>query len=395
MIIPTWSKQVLNETPINTDGLRPNLLHEYNWWSCYPDPMSRPKYRDTAVFPWWLDTLEKSAREHGQLDLVPTYVQNSLWLQALCRKDGLEYARRCPNVEGFILWLLIDFGQYTEGLLDDFWQPKNVSAKEFLKSDGDTVIVLAKEGNRALRMGESERIPLAVSHYGEADLDGSVLKWKAVRGKTALGQGQLKLTSVRRGDLTQAGAAVVNLPQANTGYKLDLLVCLEKRGRVVNSNNWSFWAFAEPAADVRAVAKAENAGKMIADGVFLRLQPASASAIPAVAKLVLADGVDETLADYIEAGGRCLLLTRGAVIEQDKLYAPGANFYTLFRTIPWNAGPGNSGSVITPHPALADFPCESVCDLQFVWAIQEVVPMNFEPLRQIRREADHPDDRLL
>jgi len=58
------------------------------------------------------------------------------------------------------------------------------------------------------------------------------------------------------------------------------------------------------------------------------------------------------------------------------------NFYTLYRALPWNAGPGNAGSVITPHPALADFPCEGMCDLQFVWAIRGVVPMNFEPLRQ-------------
>ena len=165
VVIPTWMKEVLNETPIMTDGLHPNLLHEYNWWSCYPDPASRKNYKDTAVFPWWLDVLEKSAREKGQAELVPTYVRNSLALQALCRKDGLEYARRCPNVEGFILWLLIDFGQYTEGLLDDFWMPKNVTAQELLKSTGDTIILLAQEGNRSLqpgrgRGGSARNLPL-------------------------------------------------------------------------------------------------------------------------------------------------------------------------------------------------------------------------------------------
>jgi hypothetical protein len=66
VVIPTWMKEVLNETPILTDGLRPNLLHEYNWWSCYPDPTSRKHYKNTAVFPWWLNVLEKSAREKGQ-----------------------------------------------------------------------------------------------------------------------------------------------------------------------------------------------------------------------------------------------------------------------------------------------------------------------------------------
>jgi len=381
-IIPTWCKEVLDETVVKTDGQRPTLLHEWNWWSCYPDPNNKPKYRHTQMLPTWLDTLVQTARTNDQEQLIPTYRKNSLWLQALSRKDGLEYARRCPRVEGFILWAWIDFHQYAEGVLDDFWQPKNVSAREFLKSVGDSVIVLAKEGNRALRMGESDRIPLAVSHYGEADLAGAVLNWKAVRGKKVFNRGQLKLESVKYGELTQAGDAVVNLPSAAKAYKFDLLVTLQKNGRHVNANNWSFWVFAEPERDVEAIAKTNNAGKLIGDQIFLRLKPASATPIPAAAKLVLADGVDQALADYLKAGGRCLLFTRGAVIEQDKRYDPGmVNFYTLFRALPWNGGPGNAGSVVTLHPALADFPCEDLCDLQFVWAIRGVIPMNFGPLR--------------
>ena len=66
--------------------------------------------------------LEGKMRKNGQEELIPTYRKNSLWLQSLSRKDGLEYARRCPHVEGFILWSWIDFHQYAEGVLDDFWQ---------------------------------------------------------------------------------------------------------------------------------------------------------------------------------------------------------------------------------------------------------------------------------
>jgi hypothetical protein len=91
----------------------------------------------------WFDLAIKTARENSQEELLTAYRRIGLRLQALCRKDGLEYARRCPNVEGYILWSLIDFHRYAEGLLDDFWEPKNVSATEMLKSTGDTVIVLA------------------------------------------------------------------------------------------------------------------------------------------------------------------------------------------------------------------------------------------------------------
>ena len=382
-IIPTWCKEVLDETVVNNDGLHPAVLHEWNWWSCYPDVNDKPKYKETQMLPTWFDTLLDTARKNGQEELIPTYRKNSLWVQAESRKDGLEYARRCPHVEGFILWSWLDFHQYAEGVVDDFWQPKTVSAKEFLKSVGDTVVVLAKEGNRALKLGEIERIPLAVSHYGEADLTGAVLKWKAVSDQKVFDQGQLKLTSVRYGELTQAGDAAVNLPKTGKAYQFELQVNLEKHGKAVNQNNWSFWAFAETGPEMKAMSAETNAGKVLGNDVFLRLKPASSSPIPATAKLVVADGIDPALANYIKAGGRCLLLTRGAMIEQDKIYYKGMpNFYTYFRALPWNAGPGNAGSVITPHPALADFPYEGMCDLQFVWAIRGVVPMNFEPLRQ-------------
>lgn len=382
-IIPTWCKEVLDETPVKNDGRHPALLHEFNWWSCYPDPNDKPKYKDTQMLPTWLDTLVETARKNGQEDLIPVYRRNSLWLQALCRKDGLEYARRVPHVEGYVLWSWIDFHQYCEGVLDDFWRPKNVSVSEFLQSAGDTVVVLARDGNRALRMEETERIPLAVSHYGEADLAGSIIKWEAVNGAKTIARGELSLPSVRYGELTQAGDAVVSLPRADTAYKFDLQVSLEKNGKPVNRNTWSFWAFAEPTPDVSAVALPQNAGKTVGRGVFLRLKAARTATIPGDARLVVADDVDPAVASYVESGGRCLFFTQGAVIEQDKIYYPGmVNFYTLYRVIPWNAGPGNSGSVVSPHPSLAGFPHDGRCDLQFVWAIRGSVPMNFEPLRR-------------
>ena len=120
----------------------------------------------------------RTARAQGQAELIPLYHKNSTWLQTLSRKDGIEYARRGKLIEGYILWLLIDYGHWTEGLLDDFWSPKNITPEEFLKSNGDTVIVLAQDGNRCLPTGAKTDIPLGISHYGESSLDGSVLKWK-------------------------------------------------------------------------------------------------------------------------------------------------------------------------------------------------------------------------
>jgi hypothetical protein len=84
-------------------------------------------------------------------------------------------------------------------------------------------------------------------------------------------QGALPLAAVKYGELSPAGDAALHLPRAGQGYQLDLRVTLEKSGQVVNTNHWSFWAFAEVGPEVRALARPENAGSIISSGVFLRL----------------------------------------------------------------------------------------------------------------------------
>lgn len=365
-VIPTWCKDALDEPAIPSDGRHPTILHEYNWWSCYPDPKDRRKYDQAAIIPWWLDVLEKSAADAGLTDLVPTFRRNSLWLQALCRKDGLEYARRCPNVEGFILWLLIDFGQYTEGVFDDFWQPKNVSARELLQSTADTVIVLAEEGNRCFPAGERVSVPLAVSHYGEEELAGCTVTWEAV-GSGLQTSGKLRVAELPLGELTQVGAAELALPAASHGLQFELRVALRRGDEVLNTNQWTFWALPETPA-----ALPEGPGVMVRSGAD-RAAPIS----PDTA-LVIADTVDQALTDYLVAGGKCLLLSKGSAIEEPETYYQG---YTTYRTIPWNGAPGNSGTVIADHPALAEFPHGSACDLNFAWLIKKVHPLNLGELR--------------
>ena len=391
---PKWMKEVLDETEMITDHKHPMLLHEYNWWSCYQDPADKDKYKNTQIRTDWLDTMVKTARENGQSELIPLYRKNSLWLQALCQKDGLEYARRNPDVQGWIFWLLIDFHRYSEGLFDDFWNPKNVTAQEFMQCNGDTIILLAKEGNRCLVMGVDRQIPLAVSHYGEQKYPNAKLHWK-ISGGPAFKEGEMTIPDIPQGELTQAGFTQFDLPKADKAYKFELEVSLHHEGRIINTNKWSFWAFPEVREQLRNVTAEENAGKTIENDVFLRTKSAGSSPIPAGISLVIADSVDQALTDYIDTGGKCLLIVRGVEIENQVCYYQTTTFYKTFRTIPWNAGDsGNSGTLINFHPSLDMFPHEGMCDLQFISMIPGVLPMEFSPLRKygvtpIIRSIDH------
>ena len=393
-IHPLWLKDVFEEADMETDGRVPMILHEYNWWGNYPDLKLRGKYAHSQLKPFWLDTLEKTAWAQGQGELLPLFYENSIKLQTLSRKDGIEYARRGKLIEGYILWLLIDFGHWTEGLLDDFWDPKNVTPEEFLKSNADTVVVLAQDGNRCLPMGVRADIPLGISHYGDSDLRGSQLKWKII-GEHGERTGEIGLDELPQGTFTQIGAVQFEPSAAETAYIINLEVALFHDDRLVNTNNWSFWAFPEVAEPLRSAAKLENGGKVFDNGLFLRTYAAGATAIPASAKVAIADTADDALADFVEKGGRCLLFTHGAEIENMKMYYEKISFYPLFRTIPWNAGDsGNSGTVISPHPAMEAFPHEGMCDLPFITMFKGNLPMEFSPLRSfgvtpIIRGIDH------
>lgn len=391
---PKWMKEILDESDMPSDDRHPTILHEYNWWSCYPDPMDRAKYAGAQLIPFWLDTLEKTARENGQEALLGVYRANSLWLQTLGRKDGIEYARRNPGVEGYLMWLLIDLMQYSEGLFDDFWNPKNVSPEEFLQSNGETVVLLAVEGQRVFEAGTEVEIPLAVSHYGEGDIRDARLCWQA-RVAGELQAGECRVPELVAGELTPVGQAHLRLPQAATGYGLELEVALHHGDKAVNTNAWSFWALPEIEASLRPVLAAQVTQPLLADGTFLRCGVAGEAPIPSTASLVITDRADEALVDHVAGGGTCLLISRGAVIENTEIYYQTTSFYGIYRTIPWNAGTsGNSGTVIAEHPALARFPHEGLCDLPFLQVLKGALPMDFEPLREygvepIIRNIDH------
>jgi hypothetical protein len=224
-------------------------------------------------------------------------------------------------------------------------------------------VLLGEEGNRCLRMGQTHRVPLAISHYGEERLSGCVLRWEA--GEAS---GELPVPELRLGEVAQVGAAELTLPAAETGYPLELRVSLTHRGREINTNQWSFWAL--PEASVTLPTEA---------GICVRTGAEADKPIPGGTELVLADSVDSALADYVQQGGSCLLFSAGSAIEEPETPYKG---YTTFRTIPWNGAPGNSGTLISPHPSLAGFPHDAACDFQLAWLIKQVHPLNFGELRQ-------------
>ena len=92
--------------------------------------------------------------------------------------------------------------------------------------------------------------------------------------------------------------------------------------------------------------------------------------------MFVTDAMTEEVVHYVESGGKVLLLSAG---DLPAVRDPHCN---LFRTVPYNTGStGNMGTLIADHPALARFPNNGWCELQFLHLISGIWPLDLEAFK--------------
>jgi hypothetical protein len=102
--------------------------------------------------------------------------------------------------------------------------------------------------------------------------------------------------------------------------------------------------------------------------------------------------LDEEVINYIRNGGRVLLVPYSSVQSLPlRPFEPILNLTVgrYFFTRPANYPPhdsGNSGTIITSHPMLGDFPHEGFADLQFYRLIAEAPPLDLEAFAPVKPE---------
>ncbi len=385
---------------------RPVLLHELGWFSSYPNPALKPKYRGLPLRPFHIEYAERVARREGVARLLPAFVRVSERLQALERKIAVEAARRVPAIAGFHLWMGHDTVSAVEGVWDDFGDPKNVSARECQRYNGDTVLLMRQDfrgrdtwvvppdnvpetnphdicrdcQGRTLWEGETLTLDLSVSHFGAAPLRDAVLDWDltAVPAGRPLAAGRVAGLRAARGAVRRLATLRVRIPTLGRATKLVLRATF-RAGGVAADNAWDFWGFPRALglaprdlAGVYGYGKParrdygmdhELAGIVNEPFFFERLTRVDTdtrlvirSIAPNTRLIVSRNAWSNGLVDFLEAGGRVWLLTERLFPE----------YIHRYRSIPWNSMPfGNAGLLVRRHPALGRFPHDGFGDLQW------------------------------
>lgn len=322
----------------------PILSHEVGQLCAYPD-FDQIKEYTGYLRPSNFEVFRASAQAHGVLDRNHEFAWASGKFQLLNYKLEIETNLRTPGLSGIQLLDLHDYlGQGTAlvGVVDAMWQPKSyVTGAEYARFAGP-VVPLARLAKVVYANNEKLESDTELYNFGDKPLTAATPYWRieGLDGKV-VAQGEWPARDLPIGKNLPLGHVSVdwsNLP-APAEYKLVVGI----RGTKAE-NDWHLWVY-----------------------------PNAAPADPQAA------GVFETndwnaAQDYLSKGGKVLYLPPA----NELVNSPPLSDVPIFWNRQMNPGEASMSGLWcdAKHPALAEFPTEAFCDLEWTPLVRGVRAIN-------------------
>jgi hypothetical protein len=244
---------------LEEEDLWPLIQHEYQSFSTGPDVRLEPKYRDGYAPDQTLAEAQEIARSVG-LDWKwgEACIEAGHRLQSIFHKIGFESARLDPRLDGYTLWLFVDFPPFAHnGLLDVFYGKKH-STPDYFQTFNQPVVLLAQDPAlkpgifladafglpakyvfdwadindrmtarpaRARPMlnafydwpiyssGQTVPVEWVISNFGEVPISSENLTWRLRGDEKVLAQGVLSDVDAAVGDVNKIGRTMITLPE--------------------------------------------------------------------------------------------------------------------------------------------------------------------------------------
>ncbi|HJN15948.1 MAG TPA: LamG-like jellyroll fold domain-containing protein [Armatimonadota bacterium] len=357
-----WITFPISEAEGPCSAVKPVLHHEFLNLPTIPDPQSLPKFTQ-GIRPVATQKLAAWAKENDFEEETQAAVEASRRLQKLLQKEGIELARRQPELDGYCYWTIADFWEFGQGLFDMMWQPKGWTGAEFSRFNGANAL-LTELPTRTVWQGDRVEAKWLVSSYGGEDIRSARLEWRLTAGNEEVAQGTLTDLSAPPAGVTGLGAAMITVPELGRHAKLTLHGVLSWPGGSVE-NDWEMWSFSK-----QTLAKSFPCRIRFRGGAapLAELYPSAASDTDY--DLLVADTVETEDTDFLQNGGRMLLTSTDVFTSRRAVLHPGW----------WAPSPGHQvGLAMAEHPSLASFPHEGAAGLQVRSLLRSVAAVDSLP----------------
>jgi len=355
----------------------PVIAHEVCHYAAIRDFYSlREKFKKyNAGEPWWIEEEIKMFEAKGNKERFYDLLKASKAFQFMCWKIAFEAIRHSELLNGFHMLQFSDTDRYenSNGIVDCFDDPSGVNKDEFLKFNGDTVI-LADLPVRSFFEGDTFDIPVSVSSYTQSRYGKCEFEYRLIdtgKGATVI-SGSMDDFNIDGGGLINLCKLKITLPPLERAVKYELALTLSNPDGTICSNNWSIWSYANKPQDVSFEGASIN---MKSYNIYSRYT--QAISCPRFGeKLYITDICDEKIFEQLKNGGDVLLLyreqatrhlvDRSAVVGEYSLPAT----WERFKGVIWDRGT-NYGGIINNAQLFESFPNDGISDLQFYNLIED------------------------
>ncbi|MBP1040898.1 discoidin domain-containing protein [Vagococcus sp. BWB3-3] len=258
----------------------PVISHEIGQYSVYPSIKEIDKYTGNLL-PINFQAIKDDLIRKGMLEQADEFTQESGKLALALYKEEIEAALRTEKMGGFQLLGLNDFtGQSTAtvGILDAFWETKDLIAAEEFRQFCQGIVPLALLEKRIWDNQEPFYAGVKIANYQE-DIDDAEIQWSLDYGEGVL-SGQFN-TSISLGvnSLTEE-IQLDDLSVIKCHSRVTFQVSLYLKSGIRYSNSWVLWVYATNTETsptfLHATYPDEKVLARVSQGATLLLEPVAA-----------------------------------------------------------------------------------------------------------------------
>ena len=368
---------VNDEAARDKDTALPLIQHEFRWWSSLPDVSLIDRYARGAVRHYSAEIAIKAAASHNTAHILAQGAKNSQIVQYIEAKGKMEAVRRDnPEMAGISHFNCMDTTPSPQGIINEFYEKKYADAGEWLRTNGDTVILCSLGfDDRVYKSGEQLSVTFYVSDFSHPHLDSPRIEWELMAWDRQMAAGQISYEH-KPYVTVEAGRANITAPYAERPVRASLRAAV-KDGPRSFENEWALWFYPDIPGITRDAAAYHAADSWLAGAGMPAVHD-----VFGLYTVIWSDRLDDALANHIRAGGRAVLVagegtTRGFgnVLGLDKgryYFTPPANYP------PYEDG--QNGTILQFHPLFGDIPHQGFADLNFYRLMGESPPIELEPL---------------
>lgn len=198
-----------------------------------------------AKEPWWIDEEIKMIESKGFAQRYGEMYKASKEFQRECWKTAYEAMRTSSFLGGFHFLQFADTDVYenSNGVVDCFDDENYIQLKDFLKFNGDRVLV-AKLGSRLFYEETEIVIPVKFSNCGEDSEKLADFRFELVRGDgTLVACSEMKNIDVSRKGLYEICKIRVRMPKVARSEELIFRTSLTCNGKTYAENEWKIWVY--------------------------------------------------------------------------------------------------------------------------------------------------------